>query len=457
VKKLPFNLSNKDSLSRKLVEATLGGAGVRIAGMGLTFLVGVQLARQLGPEGYGVYGTVMAIVAILMVPAQLGLTNLATRDVSVAMTKGSNDNAKGALVWFSLSTCAASLIVCAIGILILVRQTHPASLNAAYLWGLACIPALSLCNLGVAFLRGFRRVLTAQVYDALFRPLLFAGLLFAATISVGLDPATALAMQTGAAVLTLVFTAHKLHSIVSPEIVRAKAAAHWRNWSHTALSMAGTEVVRALEGQYAVLLFGLLASLSEVGVFRVAVATVGFVCLPSTLINLIVAPFIAQLYEDADLYRLQMVANGAVSVTFLSACIATIASASTGDIALALVFGESYRNAWAPLTLLSLGYAVNGFFGSTATILNMTGHEKTVTSSYALGVGIGIMACLCLFPVIGVNSAGVALILSEIVKGTMMRRVAIGRLGVDTSIVALIKCLASFAHSNTAKQRVSTE
>jgi hypothetical protein len=67
---LPFNLGNGESLGRKLIGATVGSAGVRLAGMAVTFLVGVQLARYLGPAGYGIYGSVMAVVTLLAVAAR---------------------------------------------------------------------------------------------------------------------------------------------------------------------------------------------------------------------------------------------------------------------------------------------------------------------------------------------------------------------------------------------------
>jgi hypothetical protein len=51
---LPFNLEDRESLGRKLIDATVGSAGVRLAGIAVTFLIGVQLARYLGPAGYGI-------------------------------------------------------------------------------------------------------------------------------------------------------------------------------------------------------------------------------------------------------------------------------------------------------------------------------------------------------------------------------------------------------------------
>jgi hypothetical protein len=56
---LPFNLADRQSLERELI----GGAGVRMLGPAMSFLVGVQLARSLGPTGYGKYGTIMAVVS----------------------------------------------------------------------------------------------------------------------------------------------------------------------------------------------------------------------------------------------------------------------------------------------------------------------------------------------------------------------------------------------------------
>ncbi|MFV0279919.1 MAG: hypothetical protein ACK5JM_04050, partial [Rhodoblastus sp.] len=55
------------SLRAQIIGALIGGAGVRLAGVAVTFLVGIQLARHLGPAEYGVYGTVIAVTSIAAV------------------------------------------------------------------------------------------------------------------------------------------------------------------------------------------------------------------------------------------------------------------------------------------------------------------------------------------------------------------------------------------------------
>ena len=112
--KLPFGLSDRQSLARQLAETTIASAAVRIIGIGVTFLVGVQLSRYLGPAGYGVYGTVMAIAALLIVPAQLGLTQLATREIAVTISNGAYGaygETQGATRSFFVVPCVANKLV----------------------------------------------------------------------------------------------------------------------------------------------------------------------------------------------------------------------------------------------------------------------------------------------------------------------------------------------------------
>ena len=114
--KLPFGLSDRQSLARQLAETTIFSAAVRIGGIGVTFLVGVQLSRYLGPAGYGVYGTVMAIAALLIVPAQLGLTQLVTREIAVTISNGAFGESLGAARSFFVAVTIASFVMVLIGL-----------------------------------------------------------------------------------------------------------------------------------------------------------------------------------------------------------------------------------------------------------------------------------------------------------------------------------------------------
>jgi len=435
---LPFNLSSRGGLARQLVSATLGGAIVRIAGMALTFLVGVQLARHLGPEGYGIYGTVMAVVLIMLVPAQMGLHALAIRDISVAMATRDFGAAKGAIMWFSVAIAVASLLVGGIGAGITLLFGSPDKLNThAYLWGCITVPLMAVSTLGVSILRGFNRVLTAQLYDALLRPSLLAVAIFTATLAFSsFDASTAVALQAATSAGALFITVLKVVSLLTSEITQATSKARPDEWRRSAMSITGTEIVRTVDGQYAVFLVGMLASLHDAGIFRVALATAGFIGLPLTLINLVVMPYIAQFHATDDVKRLKMIVSGAAIFTFGSTLLIALASAAFGEVMLAKVFGTAYRDGWSILMLLSLGFAVNGFFGSLGGLLNMTGHERVVTSAFALGFMFNLIMSITLFSLLGVDAVGVAFIGSELLKGIFMQRVARRKLKIDSTAIS---------------------
>src|SRR5690606_16756372 len=98
-------------LGPMLVKAVTGSAGLRIAGMGFGFLVGVQLARGLGAEGYGIYGVAMSIIALLTVPTEFGLPQLLTREVAVAKVERDWGRMKGILCWSSRVSLLISAVI----------------------------------------------------------------------------------------------------------------------------------------------------------------------------------------------------------------------------------------------------------------------------------------------------------------------------------------------------------
>lgn len=438
---LPLNLGDQSSLARRLVEATVGSAGVRVIGMALTFLVGVQLARFLGPAGYGVYGTVMAMAALLAVPAQLGLPQLLTREISAYTATGDVQRAKGALVWFTAVVCAASATVAAIGWLGLMLWPGgtDSAFSRAFLWGLAGIPVTALINLGISTLRGFQNVIGAQVYDCLVRPGLFAAFLMAAAALLsGIDVGSALALQTLAGLIALAACAGHVYRRLPRDVVEAAPIRLGREWIRSAAPMTGTEILRVFDAHYAVLLLGLLASIGDVGVFRVALAAAGFVGLPSTIINLVVMPYVANLHAAGDRVRLQKVASGAaLAMTTITAAV-TLVLFMVGEPLLALVFGKSFAPAWLPLFLMGVAYTLNAFFGSAATMLNMCGHERTVAAAYIASPALGATLTLTLYGWLGISAAPAGMIVAELVKGVWMTRTSRRALGVDPSLAGLL-------------------
>jgi O-antigen/teichoic acid export membrane protein len=143
-----FTAGDPEGLAQKLVAATVGGFGARLSGAFVTFLVGIELARALGPAEYGSYGTVVAVATLLTVLGQLGLPQLATRDIPISIAEGALNRTKGTLIWFTVSVLGASVIIVVISAAIATAfASEPNAFPMrAYYWGLASVPLLALRN-----------------------------------------------------------------------------------------------------------------------------------------------------------------------------------------------------------------------------------------------------------------------------------------------------------------------
>ncbi len=244
-------------------------------------------------------------------------------------------------------------------------------------------------------------------------------------------------LQFAAGVVALTFCVWEILRFLPAELRNATPTMHSREWMGSAVPMAVTEVLRIVEGQYAIILIGLALSVSDAGIYRVAVAVVGFVGLPSTLINLVVMPFAAKFKAEGDQRRLQRLATLSSLAMSAAVWILTIGIFLVGKPFIALVFGKAFAPGWAPLVLMSLAYCINAAFGSSSTVLNMCGCEQELMVLSVCSLALGMALTWFLLRHLGVDAAPVAMILSESIKGVVGAIIARRQLGVNTSFLSL--------------------
>jgi hypothetical protein len=80
-------------------------------------------------------------------------------------------------------------------------------------------------------------------------------------------------------------------------------------------------------------------------------------------------------------------------------------------------------------------------------LLLMGGQERAVARVYAAGLIIGAALTVALYRWFGINSAGLAMIISELFKGTLMRKTALERLSIDPSAIPILRSVWDFALS----------
>lgn len=436
---------SQSELGRRLSVATAAGGAIWALGTLATFGVGLILARSLGPEGYGIYGTVVAIVAILAVPAQLGLPILATREVAKARTKGPPGEA-AAIGWrYTAMVGAASLLVAFV--LWIAAQAFPFEPRIAVPLASATplLVALALGTLAIGLLRGREMAIGSQLLDVLVRPLAFAAMLLAWPTAIGVT--SAIAAQTAVAVaLALAGFALFLWRLPAPGRGRFRGGGLVLA---AALPMTLFEAMRVLEGNYAVLVTSALSDTVDAGLLRVAIACSAAVSVPISLQNIVMAPFLAGAHAAGEMQRLSLLVAGSTVFASLAVGVAVIAVALLGRWALPLAFGRPFAGSYWPLVMLSINQLLYALLGPGVLLLSMTGHEQAVARAFIVSVSAAIVAGLVLAALFGAIGAAASMLVATALRAFLLNRHARHNLGVAPSIVGSLGYLREHRASLT--------
>lgn len=420
-------------LGRTLIRATLASGAVWAAGTLVTFAVGAVLARSLGPAGYGVYGTALAVVTILAVPAQLGLPFLATREVARARATDRADEIAGLARWFTIAVAGASLVLgIALGVAPRVLPLAP-ELRGALAAAALLLPLLALGSLAGGLLRGDGRVVANQAIDVLVRPVLFLLALGGVFAAARIGAATAILAQCVAATLVVIIAMALFVRRVPRASTRSGHAL--RMWVGAALPLMILEALRAVDGNYGVLIASARASIPDAGLLRVAVSAAAFVLVPVSLQNIVVAPYLARAQAQGAHDRLARIVAGSTLFMTLAVAAATIVLAIAGHWAIEAAFGAAFGPAYVPLLILSLAQLVGAVFGPSVTLLCMVGEERVVARVFALSMAAALAIAWVATPRYGINAIAASSVVAAIIRGVALRRRARQRLGLDVSLL----------------------
>lgn len=431
----------RPGLGPQLVKATMGSAGLRVAGMFFGFLSGVQLARGLGAHGYGVYGLAMSVIALMSVVTEFGLPQLLTREVAAAQVHHQWGKVRGILVWATRTVLLTSALTLTgvVGWLYFSGRGVGSQLGWTLLTGVLLVPLVAEGKIRSAALRGMQFIVRSQLPETLLRPALFSLLLFVVGWWLPLEPNWAIGLGVLSAAGSLMLSVFMLRASLPPAISTAMPEFEPKAWWSSAVPMAMTEGMRVFQGHLSVLLLGWLASTAAVGLFRVASSVAVLMAFPLTLFALVGAPLIARLHAQKEHERLQRMLSWLALVMTASALVMAAPFVVVGGPLLGRVFGGEFAASNPILLVLCLNAGLTSFFGVNAVLLNMTGHQKRVTRASLMSlVVVMVLSPLCIRQW-GAIGAAWASTMSMLVWNTTMWRDGIRLLSLDASFIPLLR------------------
>ena len=427
-----------------LIKAVVGSLWLRLFGMALGFLVGIQLARGLGAAGYGVYGIAMSVVSLLLIPAEFGIPQLVVREMAGTGADPASDSPRAILHWsaeYVLATCVA------LG-LATVMIVHSGwfglepDLAHAIMYGLLLLPLAAMGNLMSAALRGFHRIIDGQVVELLIRPAVASLLLFALAVFFGsgkLSAPLAMAINCIAALLGAVYAFVRLWPMLVRSGKLPASAGRKKAWRRSALPLALGDGMRIVSGQVGVLVLGAMASNEEVGVYRVALGIYVVATIPSALLNAACSPMLARLNSEGDMRQMRRLNAWMALFLVLSAVACILPFAVAGGWIVGTVFGMEYASATPVLLVLLAGELMAATLGHPTIVLNMMRREGVVTQWSFLSLALNLLLCWLLIPRMGAMGAGIGVGASQFLWRLAASRYAFRNFGLHTSLAAWLR------------------
>jgi O-antigen/teichoic acid export membrane protein len=405
--------------------------------MALTFAVGVLLARQLGPSGYGVYALAMTVAALVGMMTEFGLPILAMREFAAAEARHSWGEARGLMSWADriILGLSAALLAGFFAAALIFDLAARSAFLATMLWAALLVPLVGLAKLRGLALLSLGRTFAGQFAVLVLRPGLFALALAALWFIPGsLGPAQAMAWQVAAAAAASLTVAILFHRHRPAALRSAVAVTRARQWLVAAVPMGMTEGLRLLQGQMAILLLSILATTAAVGIFRVADSAAAICMVPITILNVVASPYFARLHAAGDKAELQRVVTAVSVATFLCVAAASLLLAIFARPLLIFAFGAELATSAPAIKVLLDGNLHASALGPAVSLANMTGHEKMVTVGTGISVVSVTVGLLLLVPTWGATGAALAVAVAMTVWTGILAAVVRLSLGLDTTI-----------------------
>jgi len=430
----------RSGLKAQLIRGGIAGFLVRGGAIFAGLVASVTLARTLGPDTYGVYAFVFAIITILGLPVKMGLPTLILRETARADQAFDGAIMSGIWRWSDRAIVFMAAIVLVLsGLYFWTVSGIETPRLSALLWALPLIPIIGLAEARAAAIRGLRRVALGSAPDKVIRPLLLAGAVASAALlfSEPLSAAQVYIIHSAVALVTLILAALILKRVRPRHAGEHAPRTNPRIWIAAILPLSAIAGLQLISQNTDILMLGSLATNADVGLYRVALSGANLTLFGLTTANIVLQPYFARAWGAADYRQLQKLATIGARISVLTTLPVLFLFFFLGSLLLEVIFGEAYSGAFGALVILCMSQVVSAFFGSVGNLLTMTGRERVALTGLAVSTVVNVVLNWILIPPYGIEGAAIATGISIAVWNAGLWAAALSLMQIDSSPLGL--------------------
>lgn len=387
----------------------------------LVFVSNYLLVQVSAVEDYGAYVYTFNLLYLLAGFCLFGTDTLLVKKIAVYDSKQQYAELRGIIIFGVTLSVIGSVVVAIVSGLIINFTGTRAKLGINWwLLSVLTLVMLAITSISQASLQGIKKIVYSQVAEKVIRPMLaiivlaaffYSGKVIALNQMIWLN----IAVIGIAAVVTLWLLQKSLHAGAKPIIHRFERS----SWFSYAFSFFILNLINVVNSRIDIFLLGIIKTNEQVGAYNIALRISDIIGFSLVIINFVLAPVVANLYEKGEISRLQKIVTQCSRVALLGGSFLLILIILFRKQVL-LFFGAEFLPAQTALIILCAGQFFNLFFGSVGMLLIMTGFQKFCTISLVAGVAVNMLLNVILTPEYSFTGTAIAVAASVFTSNALM-------------------------------------
>jgi O-antigen/teichoic acid export membrane protein len=387
----------------------------RMIGLALDFVAQVLIVRYLEKTEYGAFALAMSIVAIGTTVCLLGLERTVGRFAPIYQEKGDLGR-----MWGTITVVVVTVITMGLAVILgvyafqgvlggLVKNELALSI---LLLMIVLAPLQALDSLLISLFATFGSARSIFLRRYVFAPVLQLSIVIALVATGSGVRLLALGYVVAAAVGILIYTVVLLRMLrnqgLLAELRRDTIRLPTREIFAFSIPLLASDLVMVLRTSLTVVLIEVLRTTSEVAEFRAVMPIAIQNLFVATSFRFIFTPGASRLYARGDQQALNdLYWQTAAWIAILSFPLFALCVGFAEPLTV-LLFGPQYQGAGIVLSILCVGYYVNGALGFNSLVLRVFGRVRYLVTADLITAAVNIVVAVLLIRQFGAVGAAIA-------------------------------------------------